>query len=68
MAEAKSATQSKTIVTNALTLLASAGAIFGVDFGLDEETKGTIAAGAVALLSVVNIVLRFVTSSGIRLG
>lgn len=49
---------SKTIWVNGLTFAATVAALFGVDLGLDDATKATIATGVLAL---VNVVLRVVT-------
>jgi len=50
--------QSKTLWVNGLTLIATIAAAFGIDLGLDEQTKGTLVLGA---LAAVNVILRLVT-------
>lgn len=52
--------KSKTLWVNGLTLIAAIAGAFGIDLGLDDETKTTIVAGA---LAVANVVLRLVTNS-----
>lgn len=55
---------SKTLWVNLLTLIAAVAGAFGIDVGLDDETKATIVAGA---LAVVNVVLRLVTEKPVTL-
>jgi len=58
--------ESKTYWVNGLTLVAGgATLIFGSDMGLDEAAINTIAAGIVAFLPVVNMILREVTGKPI---
>lgn len=54
---------SKTLWVNGLTIVGLAFGLLGVDVGLDDETKGEIAAGVVAL---ANFVLRVVTASQLK--
>ena len=54
---------SKTLWVNGLTMIGLAFGLLGVDIGLDDETKGEIAAGVVAL---VNCILRVVTASQLK--
>lgn len=56
--EAKPFYLSKTLWINMLTGVAALAGAFGIDLGLDEETKTTIVVG---LLALANIVLRLVT-------
>lgn len=53
---------SKTIWVNALTFAATVASLFGLDLGLDDATKATIATGVLAL---VNVVLRAVTRKAV---
>ena len=55
---------SKTLWVNGLTIIGLAFGLLGVDVGLDDATKGEIAAGAVA---VANFLLRVITSSQLKL-
>lgn len=55
--------QSKTIWTNGVALVGSVSIAFGLDMGLTPEVQGTLVAG---IMSVVNIVLRFMTSAAVR--
>ncbi len=56
--DAKPFYQSKTLWINLLTGAAALFGAFGIDLGLDEETKTKIVVG---LLAFVNIVMRFIT-------
>lgn len=58
--ENKSIFASKTFWFNALAIIAMLSMNFGVDLGLDENTKAEISTGIVAF---ANIILRFVTST-----
>ena len=60
--ETKSIFASKVFWFNALTIAAMVAANFGLDIGLDETTKTEIAVGVV---SAVNLVLRFLTSTSV---
>lgn len=53
---------SRTLWVNAIALVAAVSGAFGVDLGLDPETQTAIVG---AVMSVVNIVLRFVTRSAL---
>lgn len=53
---------SKTLWVNAIALVAAISGAFGLDLGLDPETQTAIVG---AVMSVVNIVLRFVTKSAV---
>jgi len=53
---------SKTLWVNAIALVAAISGAFGIDLGLDPETQTAIVG---AVMSVVNIVLRFVTKSAV---
>lgn len=53
---------SKTLWVNAIALVAAISGAFGMDLGLDPETQTTIVG---AVMSIVNIVLRFVTKSAV---
>lgn len=53
---------SKTLWVNILTGLAAVAGAFGLDLGLDEETKTKIVVG---VLAAANIVLRLVTRTGV---
>lgn len=56
---------SKTIWANVLSLIATIATVFGLDLGLTPEVQATIIAGVV---SIVNIVLRGVTKTGVTAG
>jgi len=51
---------SKTLWVNAIALVAAISGAFGMDLGLDPETQTAIVG---AVMSIVNILLRFVTKS-----
>jgi hypothetical protein len=51
---------SKTLWVNAIALVAAITGAFGVELGLDPETQTAIVG---AVMSVVNIVLRFLTNA-----
>lgn len=53
---------SKTLWVNAIALVAAISGAFGMDLGLDPETQAGIVG---AVMSVVNIALRFVTKSAV---
>ena len=53
---------SKTLVVNAIAVLAAISGAFGLDLGLDPDTQMAIVG---AVMGIVNIVLRFVTKTGI---
>jgi len=55
---------SKTIWVNGLTIVGLGFGLFGIDVGLDEETKGKIATG---VLAVVNVILRMMTSVPLKM-
>jgi hypothetical protein len=55
--------KSKTIWVNALTFAGAIAGVFGVELGLDEETKTKIAVGGITL---VNVVLRAVTTEPVK--
>jgi len=54
---------SKTLWINAIALVAAVTGAFGMDLGLDPETQTAIVG---AVMSVVNIVLRFTTKSAVK--
>lgn len=54
---------SKTLWANAIAGIVTVAGVFGVDVGLGPEEQAQIVAGAMV---IVNVVLRFVTSSAIR--
>lgn len=58
--ESKPFWQSKTFWANVVAFGATVATAFGLDLGLDTETQAVIVAG---VMSVVNIVLRFVTKT-----
>jgi len=60
--ESKPFWASKTLWVNAIALVAAVTGAFGVDLGLDPETQTALVA---AIMSVVNIVLRFTTRSAV---
>jgi len=62
-AQPKHALASKTVWLNILAVAAALGGAFGVDLGLTPETQGTL---AVAIVAVVNIILRFTTTKGVK--
>ncbi|MCK5276221.1 MAG: hypothetical protein KAR37_16320 [Alphaproteobacteria bacterium] len=53
---------SKTLWVNAIALVAAVTGAFGIDLGLDPETQTAIVG---AVMSVVNIVLRFATKTAV---
>lgn len=53
---------SKTVWANVMALIATLGAGFGLNLGLDPETQALILA---AVMALVNLALRFVTSEPI---
>jgi len=53
---------SKTLWVNAIALVAAISGAFGMDLGLDPETQAAIVG---AVMSIANIVLRFVTKSAV---
>ncbi len=53
---------SKTLWVNLLAVIAAVGSALGLNLGLDAATQGTI---VLAIMGVVNIVLRFTTKSAI---
>ena len=53
---------SKTLWINTIALVAAITGAFGIDLGLDAETQTAVIAG---IMAAVNIVLRFVTDSGV---
>ena len=53
---------SKTLWANAVSVIAAVSIGFGFDLGLDPETQTSI---IVAIMGVVNVVLRFMTKMGI---
>jgi len=53
---------SKTLWVNFVAVVAAMTGAFGIDLGLDPETQVTIVG---AIMGVVNIILRFTTSTGI---
>ena len=65
MEDAKPFWASKTLWVNAVALIAAAAGAFGLDIGLDPELQVTIVG---AVMAVVNIVLRFVTTTPVSLG
>ena len=54
---------SKTLWVNAIALVAAITGAFGMDLGLDAETQAGIVG---AVMSVVNIALRFTTKSAVK--
>ena len=56
---------SKTLWVNLIALWASVAVALGLDLGLDDEVQASIVGGVMA---VVNIILRLMTSSGVRVG
>ena len=54
---------SKTLWVNALALVAALAAGFGLDLGLTPEVQGSLVG---AIMAVVNIVLRFKTTKGVK--
>ena len=54
---------SKTIWANGLALVSSLSLGFGLDVGLDPEAQAAILGGVMA---IVNIALRFVTDSAVK--
>lgn len=60
--ESKPFWASKTLWVNAIALVAAVTGAFGMDLGLDPETQTAIVG---AVMSVVNIVLRFMTKSAV---
>jgi len=56
---------SKTLWANAIALTASAAIGLGVDLGLDPEAQASILGGVMA---IVNIALRLVTRSPVKVG
>ena len=60
--ETKSIFASKVFWANLIAIFAMAVGAMGFDVGLDDQTKGEVATGVVA---IVNIVLRFVTSTSV---
>lgn len=61
----KSMFKSKTLTVNLLALIATISTAFGLDLGLGEAAQAQIATG---IMAIVNIVLRFVTNTGIKTG
>ena len=53
---------SKTLWVNLVAVIAALSGAFGLDLGLDPETQVTIVG---AIMGVVNIVLRFTTTTAI---
>ena len=60
--ESKPFWASKTLWVNAIALVAAVTGAFGMDLGLDPETQTAMVGAA---MSVVNIVLRFMTKSAV---
>ena len=60
--ESKKWYTSRTLWVNIVAFIATITGIFGLDLGLDPETQATFVA---AIMSVVNIVLRFDTKTAI---
>ena len=63
--EAKGPLESKTIWVNGVALLAAVTGTFGLDLGLDAETQAALVGG---IMAVVNVVLRFMTRTAIKVG
>ncbi len=53
---------SKTLWVNFVALIASTTGAFGIDLGLDAAAQTSLVTG---IMAAVNIVLRFVTDSGV---
>ncbi len=53
---------SKTLWVNFVALIASVTGAFGIDLGLDAAAQTSLVTG---IMAAVNIVLRFVTDSGV---
>ncbi len=54
--------QSKTLWANIIAGVATVALAFGIDLGLDPETQVSLVGG---IMAIVNIVLRFTTSTAI---
>jgi len=61
--ETKNWYASKTLWVNLVAGGVTVAGVFGVDVGLSPETQAELVAG---ILVVVNIILRFVTNTGLR--
>ena len=61
--ESKPFYASKTLWVNLVAVAAALTGAFGIDLGLDPETQITVVA---AILGVVNIILRFTTTTSIH--
>ena len=56
---------SKTLWVNAIALVASVTGAFGLDLGLDPATQTTLVG---AVMSIANIILRFITTTAVAKG
>jgi hypothetical protein len=61
--ETKPVWASKTFWTNAVAVIAAMSGVFGMDLGLDGATQAQL---VIAIMGIVNIALRFVTTKGIK--
>lgn len=61
--ESKPFWASKTLWVNFVAVIAAITGAFGIDLDLDPETQASIVGG---VMGIVNIVLRFVTKSGVK--
>ena len=61
--DTKSLFVSKTFWFNVVGLVAAVGSAFGLDLGMDEETKAQVVGG---IMAVGNIVLRLVTKEPVK--
>lgn len=59
--------QSRTMWVNLLSGIAAVAVVFGFDFGLDETKQTEIVAGIMAVVNVVNMYLRPISTTPITM-